>query len=296
MLSEFSIISIVIPVYNREKLISETLDSIFIQTFTNWECIIVDDGSTDNTLSVLKKYQETDKRFRFFERPAELKKGAPSCRNYGYQKSEGEYIQWFDSDDLMLPDFLQMKIEKLNNDSSLDFVVSKMGEFHHSNDPSYPSQSLSTENVFTDFINGEISFYTPGPLFTKKFLENKPLFNVDLKRHQEYEFFARLMMHYPKYDIVDSYLCIRRLHGDTINSNANKRFNRYWKVFVFSQMLRYYKKVRTLQKNDEVALLNLISKKSFLYVKISIIELDFTVFSKALYLFLLCQMFSLSRR
>ena len=77
------LVSIIIPTYNREHLIGETLNSIIAQTHTNWECIVVDDGSTDNTEEVLKNYKEKDKRFIFLKRPDNLPKGANTCRNIG---------------------------------------------------------------------------------------------------------------------------------------------------------------------------------------------------------------------
>ena len=93
--------SIIIPTFNREYLLQYTLDSILNQTYINWECILVDDGSTDDTLGVIKKYLFIDSRFKFYKRPFYIKKGANSCRNFGFSKISGEFIQWFDSDDIM---------------------------------------------------------------------------------------------------------------------------------------------------------------------------------------------------
>ena len=78
------LISIIIPTFNRAHLILHTLESIKNQTYNEWECIIVDDGSTDNTEDVLKKYIDTDSRFRYFKRPLNHTKGPSSCRNFGF--------------------------------------------------------------------------------------------------------------------------------------------------------------------------------------------------------------------
>ena len=90
--------------YSSETLI--TLDSIINQTFTDWECILVDDRSADESIRVLQEYQKKDARFKAFLRPLSLKKGANSCRNYGFLQATGSYIKWFDSDDLMQPKHL----------------------------------------------------------------------------------------------------------------------------------------------------------------------------------------------
>ena len=118
------LISIIIPSYNRAHLISETLDSIIAQTYENWECIIVDDGSTDNTLEILGKYRKKDNRFRYYQRPQDRLQGGNAARNYGYEQSTGEYIQWFDSDDLMHPLKLQLKIENAIKHQA-DIVIDK---------------------------------------------------------------------------------------------------------------------------------------------------------------------------
>ena len=95
------LVSIIIPTFNRADIIHETLDSIKLQTYEKWECIIVDDGSNDNSIMVINEFVKTDNRFKFYDRPINKLKGANSCRNYGFEKSKGEFINWFDSDDIM---------------------------------------------------------------------------------------------------------------------------------------------------------------------------------------------------
>ena len=91
-------ISIIIPIFNRQHLIEETLNSIKAQTYTNWECIIVDDGSTDDTYNVTSNLIKGDNRFQLYNRPLDFAKGPSSCRNYAITKMTGNYIQFFDSD------------------------------------------------------------------------------------------------------------------------------------------------------------------------------------------------------
>ena len=76
------LVSIIIPTYNRAHLIAETLDSIIAQTYTNWECIVVDDGSTDPTDELMETYCKKDSRFQYYHRPKNRPKGANACRNY----------------------------------------------------------------------------------------------------------------------------------------------------------------------------------------------------------------------
>ena len=85
MIKKSPLVSIIIPSYNRAKLLEETLDSILAQTWKNWECIVVDDGSTDSTEELLKMKYLNDKRFTWYRRPQDVPKGANACRNYGFQ-------------------------------------------------------------------------------------------------------------------------------------------------------------------------------------------------------------------
>src|SRR5690606_6473581 len=106
-------VSIIIPTYNRCSLLGRTLDSVMSQTFSSWECIVVDDGSTDYTSEIMHFYTTIDGRIKYLVRPNHLSKGANSCRNYGFKMSRGSLIQWFDSDDLMLPLFLEIKVKAI---------------------------------------------------------------------------------------------------------------------------------------------------------------------------------------
>ena len=119
-----SLVSIIIPTYNRAHLISETLHSIIAQTYTYWECIVVDDGSTDNTEEILKNYIKKDKRFQYHQRPKDKPKGANACRNYGISISNGDFLLVMDSDDL-LHDFLSLaqkhNVKLILDETYLDF-------------------------------------------------------------------------------------------------------------------------------------------------------------------------------
>lgn len=209
------LVSIIIPTFNRAHLIAETLDSVLAQTYTNWECIIVDDGSTDNTEELITTYIKRDARFQYHHRPKERLKGGNAARNYGFEVCNGDYVNWFDSDDVMSPNKIQYKMNLILN-ADYDFVVCK-GAIYESLPVIEPIPwPLHLDgNVLLNHIRGRISFVTNGPLFKKEFLNsNKPLFNEKLTVRQEWEFFNRLLMKYPKITIYDSPLYYyRRLNS-----------------------------------------------------------------------------------
>ena len=120
-----SLVSIIIPVFNRAKLLPETLDSVLRQTYSEWECILVDDGSNDNTIEVIEQYVKKDNRFKLYIRPDGYLPGGNGARNYGFDVSNGAFVHWFDSDDIMKEKFLSKKIEALDNCPECHSVIAR---------------------------------------------------------------------------------------------------------------------------------------------------------------------------
>ena len=97
-------ISVIIPMYNTEAFIKDCLDSLVAQTFTDFEAIIIDDGSTDNGARIAASYASSDSRFRVIGQP---NKGVSEARNTGLKIMRGEYVTFVDSDDCVAPNFLE---------------------------------------------------------------------------------------------------------------------------------------------------------------------------------------------
>lgn len=119
-------ISIIMPAYNVDKYIGESLDSIHRQTFTNWECIIVDDGSSDKTLSICNKYAKKDSRFHVVHKD---NGGVASARNVALQHVNGKYIAFVDPDDKVEHDFLKTLYELIERNSADIAQISFSKEF-----------------------------------------------------------------------------------------------------------------------------------------------------------------------
>jgi len=125
--------SIIIPTYNRQNLLADTINSIIAQTVTDWECIVVDDGSTDNTRKLVEEIQKADSRIKYvYQNNAERS----AARNNGVNNSTGEYICFLDSDDHFVPnhlqqlkDFICSQKEKVCMVINQSLVVSNEGEF-----------------------------------------------------------------------------------------------------------------------------------------------------------------------
>jgi len=112
-------VSIIIPTYNRGVLLHKAIDSVLAQTFSDYELIIVDDGSTDGTRDVVARYGSGKIRYIFQEN-----KGKSAARNLGIKLADGEYIAFLDSDDMFLPSKLQLQVEVLDAHGSCGFIYS----------------------------------------------------------------------------------------------------------------------------------------------------------------------------
>ena len=113
-------VSIIMATFNRAHFIVETLKSIQDQTYKYWECLIIDDGGTDNTVDVISPILIKDKRFKYYKRPQFHKKGLPGCRNYGIELAKGHFIIFFDDDDIVHPQNLEFCVSDLKN-TTFDF-------------------------------------------------------------------------------------------------------------------------------------------------------------------------------
>ena len=106
------LVSIVTPIFNNEKVIEETIQSVLNQTYTNWELILVNDASSDNSSNLVKKFVEQDKRIKYYE--FSDNKGAAEARNHGSKMAKGDYIAFLDADDLWHKTKLEIQIKVLN--------------------------------------------------------------------------------------------------------------------------------------------------------------------------------------
>ena len=113
-------ISVIIPIFNREKLISRTLNCFKVQSFKDWECIIVDDYSTDKTKEIVMSHVDEDSRFRYTKNTHS--KGAQGARNTGIEMARGEWVALFDSDDYAYPNFLEELSNKISD--NIDVITS----------------------------------------------------------------------------------------------------------------------------------------------------------------------------
>lgn len=217
-------ISIVIATYNRAHIIGETLESVLEQTYGGWECIVVDDGSTDATEDVVSMFIAKDSRIRYFSRPKELPKGSNSSRNYGIQKSIGKYIVSLDSDDWLLANHLEEKIFIFKKDETIDAVLSKTIIVNDKKELiNKEERTRISNNLLEDFITLKISWYMHDLMWKKTFLINKKLYNEKLLKWLDRDFHIRRLTESPKIYLTDKYLSLYRIHENSNSYNSDYR-------------------------------------------------------------------------
>ena len=141
-----NLISIIIPCYNQGEFLDETLNSVLNQTYFNWECIIINDGSTDRTEEIAQKWERKDKRFIYLRKE---NGGVSSCRNLGIEKAKGDFIQFLDGDDL----FAKNKLE-----TSIDYAYKHNAEVVCSNYLMFIKSVNNSKPPFSQLGDFEFSF------------------------------------------------------------------------------------------------------------------------------------------
>lgn len=188
------LVSIITPIFNRADLIASTAQSVFSQTWTNWEWIIVDDGSTDNTIDYCKELNLKEHRVRFFERDREPK-GACTCRNIGLQKSRGEFVLFLDSDDMLAPFCLEQRVKELNKKPAFDFLVFPQILFKETpGDHNFYWNIQKEETDLERFLSGDGVWPISGPIWKRKSIIEVLKWNEKLKIWQDVDFHIRALI------------------------------------------------------------------------------------------------------
>jgi glycosyltransferase involved in cell wall biosynthesis len=191
------LISIIIPTRDRCELLQETLDSVLAQTYSNWEVIVVDDGSEDGTIEMLESL--ADERVHLIKRDR-LPSGAPVCRNIGAENASGGYLIFLDSDDLLLPHALERRVHLMEANPDLDFAA-YVGEMFMSSpgDLGKLWNMPTTELDFERFLKLDVSWQTSGPIWRADFFHRIGAWDESLICGQDSELHLRCLSYVPNY-------------------------------------------------------------------------------------------------
>jgi len=157
-------VSIIIPCFNSGKYLSECLESVLSQDYTDFEAIVVNDCSTDNTLEVANSYVETDARIKIIDNSETPGLGASAARNKGFKISKGEYVVFLDSDDIWLPTALRKLVNLIEKHNEAGWVIGNCIYFD-----TFRYNTASYERSHYDFNEGIYDKFDLIPKFIKNF-------------------------------------------------------------------------------------------------------------------------------
>lgn len=189
-------VTIIMATYNRAHFIVESLLSIQKQTFLDWECLIIDDGGTDNTVEVITPLLDQDTRFKYYKREDNYLKGLPGCRNQGLDLAKGEYVIFFDDDDIAHPQNLECCVEELK-EVSISFcryirnVFFGDFDYHFDYSKEYTHFYIDKKDI-QKMLNNELQFNSCAVMWKKVcFKENR--FAENLMYVEEWELYSRIV-------------------------------------------------------------------------------------------------------
>ena len=185
-------ISIIIPNYNKSQFVAETINSVKKQTYDNWEAIIIDDCSSDNSVEIIEELISNDNKFRL--KVNFSNKGANYSRNLGIKEAKGDFIIFLDSDDILSKDCLKNRIEFFRESSNIDFAVFCMGSFNEVIGDNTFLWNKFEGNLVKRFLSHDLPWAIPSLLWKKSSLEMLKGFDESFKRYQDVELHIRAML------------------------------------------------------------------------------------------------------
>jgi len=213
-------VSVIIPTYNRAELLPRAIQSVLNQTFQDFEIIVVDDSSTDNTEEVIKEFQEQDKRIKYIKH--DKNKGGSAARNTGIKVAQGEYIAFQDSDDEWLPEKLEKQMKVLENASSkVGVVYTGFWKIKDNNRVYIPNMDIACKewNIRRQILQGNF-IGTPTAIVNRVCFVKMGLFDVALPRLQDWELWIRFSEFY-EFKFINEPLVTAHYTPDSISANQD---------------------------------------------------------------------------
>lgn len=211
------LVSIIIPCYNAERTVSQAIESVLWQTYQKWECIVVDDGSTDGSPSILRTFAKRDRRIKHVR---QNNSGLASARNKGVSLAKGEFIQFLDADDLLLPNKVQLCRDRFLEDPSVEIVycdyVLLSGKDHYFQ--TLPAKLPGNDPVRSFLFDWNIRFIIPVHSFLfRKDIIKRHRFETGLRSHAEdVDCWIRIAAEGTRMSYVDSVGVVYRVsHGSS---------------------------------------------------------------------------------
>ncbi|MCX7769462.1 MAG: glycosyltransferase [Proteobacteria bacterium] len=260
MKKNYPLISVIIPVFNRENFIKESMLSVINQTFKNIELIVYDDASNDNTEKTIKKIMQIYEKFNILYLKGEKNRGPSFARNRGVEIAKGEYIAFLDSDDLWLKNKLSIQIKEMIKNN---WDICQTDELWIRNgirvNPHKKHKKISGY-IFEKAL--KLCIVSPSAVMMKKnFFLQFGGFDETLPACEDYDLWLRISSKYPIF-LIDKKLVIKRGgHQDQL-SKTIKCLDKY-RIYSIEKLL----KTNNLSKEQKILALSELKQKCYIYIK-----------------------------
>ncbi|MCR5217748.1 glycosyltransferase family 2 protein [Treponema sp.] len=227
-----NLVSIIMPCYNGSRFLEETINSVLSQSYDQWELLVVDDGSTDLSLDIVKKFMKKDDRITYI---TQENSGCASSRNMAIKVSSGRYIAFLDSDDVWHKDYLSIMLNKIQQDKCLSHVVFYSGYRRMNADLTFPlleDFSCPGERDYKKLLMHCPVF--PSAAIVDRFrLKNNVFFRESLMNlRDDYVFFLDILRQGLKCVGFDDILVDYRMRNDSVTGGAKRKMIRpQWNVY-----------------------------------------------------------------
>lgn len=231
------LVSVIIPCYNQDKYLNETLQSVSYQTYPNWECIIVDDGSTDDSARIIASFVAKDPRFVYIYKKNE---GVSKARNVGLENANGQFIQFLDADDLLDAQKIERSLQEIKNNKDLQIVVTNFKMISSDSKEVFPpfceikNDSLTFENFLYNFFSIQLQC----GLFDKKIFDSLR-FPENLSAQEDWIVWISVLKEKPKYSFVDLPLALYRINPSGRMNTLGAGDNQIKVLSCLKQILTY---------------------------------------------------------
>lgn len=260
-------ISVIIPAYNAERTILETIKSVQQQTFSDFEIIVINDGSTDRTVELIKSIK--DERVKIFSYE---NGGLPTARNRGITHAGGEFIAFLDADDLWTPDKLELQLKALQQHPEAGVAYSWTYNISEKGELLKPIEPLFQGNIYADLLIWNFISNGSNPLIRKQAIESVGEFCPELKSAEDWDYWLRLAARW-NFVVVPQHQILYRRSSSSMSSKLNtikqetlvvleKAFSsapvelQHLKHQSFSNVYLYYAEVYLENLNNNLAEIN----------------------------------------
>lgn len=234
------LVTVIMPVYNAERYMEQSIESIIAQTYQKWELLIVDDGSTDSSVQIMQEYCSRDRRIQMILSTGN--EGVASARNKGIQAAKGEYIAFLDSDDLWKAEKLEIQIHYMQ-EHNCGFVYSAYDVIDEKNVYQKTITPYWDKVSYKKLLNTNIIACCTAVIKSEYIKDNL----MPQLKHEDYATWLNILKNHQLIaECVPGILASYRLVKGSVSSNKIKTIGWNWRIYHYNQQLGFLRSVRQI--------------------------------------------------